>query len=82
MAKTTFNIENAGKPAPRWYRISKRIFYLLMAGGLATGTLSRFGIPDADQNLITGWIIFLLEALGIGLANGEVYAPDPQKPEA
>jgi hypothetical protein len=74
MANTTLSLSNSDKPAPRWYRISKRIIYLLAGSSIASGTLSRFGLADADINLVLGWLIMIGEALSLCLANGQVYA--------
>jgi hypothetical protein len=71
---TTISFENAGKPAPKWYRVSKRIIYLLVGSSIASGTLTRFGVSDADALLFMGWLTLLGEIAGIVLGNGEVYA--------
>lgn len=74
MAKTTINPSNHTKPAPAWYRKTKRIIYLVTSGSVLTGTLSKFGLSDADQMLFIGWMMMGLEVLNIILANGETYA--------
>jgi hypothetical protein len=56
MAKATVKTSNFNKPAPRWYRVTKRIVYLLTSSGITTGTLTRFGIPESDQLLIMGLV--------------------------
>lgn len=75
MAKTTVNLDNLGKPAPRWYRRLKRAIYLLQAGGIFSGALTRLHISAEDQLFIVGCLTVGLEVLGALLANGEVYAP-------
>lgn len=72
--KTTLKVNNGSKPAPAWYRKTKRIIYLITSGSVLTGTLSKFGLSDADQMLIIGWLMMGLEVLNIILANGETYA--------
>ncbi len=74
---TTFSIDNAGKPAPKWYRNLKRVTYLLVGSSVVSGTLSRIGVADADALLIMGWMTTVMEVLAIMLGNGEVYAPKP-----
>jgi len=74
MAKTTLKASNHTKPAPAWYRKTKRIIYLVTSGSVLTGTLSKIGLSDADQMLIVGWLMMGLEVLNIILANGETYA--------
>lgn len=82
MAKATLNIYNYDKPAPRWYRRTKRAIYLLQAGGIFSGALTRLHISSEDQLFIVGCITVGLEVLGVLLANGEEYAPaDTSKKE-
>lgn len=75
MARTTVSRKNVEKPAPRWFRLTKKIVYLITASSLTTGTLSRLGVSSEDQLLIVGWLVMGCEILNIILANGEVYAP-------
>ena len=70
---TTINLDNLSKPAPRWYRILKRVLYYLAASSIFTGTLNRIGISADDQLLIVGWMIMLGEIFGMILGNGETY---------
>jgi hypothetical protein len=80
MAKATVKTSNFNKPAPRWYRVTKRIVYLITSSGITTGTLTRFGIPESDQLLIMGWLIFLMEVISVVLANGEEYSKSYSAP--
>lgn len=73
MSKTTFTIKNLSKPAPAWYRITKRIIYLLSGSTVAAGTLTRIGVTESDQLLIMGWLILIGEILTIIMGNGEDY---------
>lgn len=74
MAKTTLGVDNFSKPAPRWYRITKKILYTIAGSSIVTGTLQRFGVSDADCLLIMGWLVLIGELMGSVLANGEVYS--------
>jgi len=76
MAKTTIGKKNIGRPAPRWYRITKRVVYMAQAGGMMTGVLTRFGITIEDQLLLAGCVTFGMEVLAMVLANGEDYMVD------
>jgi len=78
MPKLSVSFKNAMKPAPRWFRITKKIVYALQAGGMLTGTLTRLGISDADQLFIAGWVTFGMETLSLVFANGEVYAKETE----
>jgi hypothetical protein len=77
--KTTIGTKNIGRPAPRWFRITKRVVYLAQAGGIFAGVLTRFGITAEDQLLIVGVITIVMEALGGALANGEDYIVNEKK---
>lgn len=78
MANTTFNIDNAAKPAPKWFRkLRKAIGVLTLAANVM---VQSWGLPDPllvakIQLWCTIGIGALLEALDIMLANGEDYAP-------
>ncbi len=78
MAKLSLSIKNAMRPAPRWFRIAKKVIYALQAGGMLTGTLTRLGISDADQLFIAGWVTFGMETLSLVFANGEDYISTTQ----
>ena len=73
MAQTTIGTKNIGRPAPRWYRITKRCIYIAQAGGMVTGLLTRFGMSAEDQLLLGGCVTLVMEMLGAILANGEDY---------
>jgi hypothetical protein len=70
---TTIGTKNIGRPAPRWYRITKKIVYGLFATALFSSTLQRFGVSDKDVTLIAAWLVSGMETLGAILANGEDY---------
>lgn len=74
MAHTTVKASNVFEPAPRWFRILKKVLYTLTGSSVVTGTLQRFGVSDADCLLIMGWLVLVGELLSSILANGETYA--------
>ena len=74
MPKNTFSTNNVNRPAPRWYRKFRAIFYFLFVGALFNETLQRFGYTADDVTFISAWSISIVEALGMLLANGEDYA--------
>lgn len=69
----TIKAKNTSEPAPRWFRITKKIVYGLFATALFNSTLQRFGVSDSDVTLITAWLISIMETLSSILANGEKY---------
>jgi hypothetical protein len=71
--ETTIATKNIGRPAPRWYRIAKRITYLAQAGGIFGGVFTRFGVSAEDQLLIVGCVTTLLELLSMALGSNEDY---------
>lgn len=44
---TTIKAKNTSEPAPRWFRITKKIVYGLFATALFSSTLQRFGVFPA-----------------------------------
>lgn len=70
---TSISRRNSNQPAPRWFRITKKIVYGLFATALFSSTLQRFGVTDADVTMITAWLLSIMETLGSILANGEKY---------
>jgi hypothetical protein len=70
---TTIKKSNVRQPAPRWFRITKKIIYSLTGSSILTGTLLRFGISNDDCLLIIGWMLLIGETLDGILANGEKY---------
>ena len=66
-------LKNSALPAPRWFRITKKIIYALAGSSILTGTLSKVGIPDDVSVLIIGWLLLIGETLNEILANGERY---------
>lgn len=76
MSRVTISRKNINKPAPRWYRKFRSIFYFLFVGALFNETLQRFGFSVKDVTFISAWSISIIEAIGMLLANGEVYAKD------
>ena len=78
MGKTTFNINNASKPAPRWFRKLKKFCLTLTVG--ANVMIGSWGLKDPLlvarlQLWCTVGIIAILEAFEAVLANGEEYKP-------
>lgn len=73
MGKTTISSKNIGTPAPRWYRITKKIIYTLTGSSILGGTLLRFGFTSDDGLLVMGWLMVIGESLDSLLANGQAY---------
>lgn len=74
MARVTISRKNVGKPAPKWYRKFRSLFYFLFVGALFNQTLQRFGFTPEDVTFISGWSIAIVESIGMLLANGEIYS--------
>ena len=70
---TTIKRRNVNQPAPRWFRITKKIVYGVFVTALFSSTLQRFGVSDADVNMTTAWLVSIMETAGSILANGEKY---------
>ena len=70
---TTIGVKNISAPAPKWFRTTKRIIYLLAASSIFTGTLTRFGITTDDQQLITGWMPLVGEILTMLLGETDIH---------
>ena len=75
---TTISTSNVSRPAPRWFRKTKKAVYILTVA--ANSMIASWGLPD--QLLVTRlqlWctvgIVAIMEALEAILANGEDYAP-------
>jgi hypothetical protein len=73
MARVTASRRNVNRPAPKWFRITKKIVYGVFATALFTNFLQRFGVSDADVTLLSGFLISITETLSSILANGEDY---------
>lgn len=80
MGKLTVSKNNVNLPAPRWFRRLKKAIYLLQAGGIFTGALTRLHISAEDQLFTVACLTVGLEALGALLANGEIYQDTNDKP--
>lgn len=76
---TTLKKSNINRPAPRWFRITKKLVYGIFATALFSSFLQRFGISDGDVNLISGFLIAIIETLNSILANGEDYTSINEK---
>lgn len=77
MANTTVKLSNHAKPAPKWFRKSKKAVLILTVA--ANSMIASWGLTDQLlttrlQLWCTIGIVALLEALEIVLANGEDYA--------
>lgn len=85
MGKTNLSLTNVNKPAPKWYRKSKRIIGLL-SGPTVMAVFQVFNLTDkqmANVGIIIAFLPTLLEVFSALLANGEHYAilPDEQEPK-
>ena len=82
MAKTNLSIDNINKPAPKWYRKSKRVIGLL-SGPTVMAVFQVFNLTDkqmANVGVIIAFLPTVLEVFSAILANGEQYAPTEEKP--
>jgi uncharacterized membrane protein len=83
MGKTNISLTNVNKPAPKWYRKSKRIIGLL-SGPTVMAVFQVFNLTDkqmANVGIIIAFLPTLLEVFSALLANGEHYATIPDEPE-
>jgi hypothetical protein len=85
MGKTNLSLTNVNKPAPKWYRKSKRVIGLL-SGPTVMAVFQIFELTDkqmANVGIIIAFLPTLLEVFSALLANGEQYAilPDEQEPK-
>jgi len=81
MAKTNLSIDNINKPAPKWYRKSKRVIGLL-SGPTVMAVFQVFNLTDkqmANVGVIIAFLPTVLEVFSAILANGEQYAPTEEK---
>lgn len=84
MGKTNISLTNVNKPAPKWYRKSKRIIGLL-SGPTVMAVFQVFNLTDkqmANVGIIIAFLPTLLEVFSALLANGEHYATIPDEPKA
>jgi len=85
MGKTNISLTNVNKPAPKWYRKSKRVIGLL-SGPTVMAVFQVFELTDkqmANVGIIIAFLPTLLEVFSALLANGEHYSivPDEQEPK-
>ena len=83
MGKTNLSLTNVNKPAPKWYRKSKRVIGLL-SGPTVMAVFQVFELTDkqmANVGIIIAFLPTLLEVFSALLANGEHYAIAPDEPE-
>ena len=83
MGKTNISLTNVNKPAPKWYRKSKRVIGLL-SGPTVLAVFQIFKLNDHQMASVATVIAFLptlLEVFSAILANGEQYAAIDEKPE-
>lgn len=83
MAKTSLSLTNVNKPAPKWYRKTKRIVGLLSAPTVIA-VFEVFDLTDKQMAKIGVLISFLptlLEIFSALLANGEHYQIVPEDEE-
>jgi len=84
MGKTNISLTNVNKPAPKWYRKSKRVIGLL-SGPTVMAVFQVFELTDkqmANVGIIIAFLPTLLEVFSAILANGEHYAIVPDEPES
>lgn len=77
MAKTSIGLTNVSRPAPKWYRKSKRVIGLL-SGPTVMAVFQVFNLTDkqmANVGVIIAFLPTVLEIFSAILANGEQYAP-------
>ena len=84
MGKTNLSLTNVNKPAPKWYRKSKRVIGLL-SGPTVMAVFQVFELTDkqmANVGIIIAFLPTLLEVFSALLANGEQYqiVPDEKEP--
>lgn len=77
MAQTSIKLSNSKKPAPRWFRKTKKAVLILTVA--ANVMIGSWGLTDQLlvarlQLWCTVGIMAILEALEAVLANGEEYA--------
>lgn len=75
MPKTTFNIQNRKKPAPKGYRKFENMFLIILLPAIIA-LVQGWGFPDAvliKVNLVLTFIGTIVKAIGFFLANGESY---------
>lgn len=75
MAKTNISLTNVNKPAPKWYRKTKRVIGLL-SGPTVMALFQVFNLTDkqmANVGIIIAFLPTLLEIFSAVLANGEQY---------
>jgi hypothetical protein len=76
MGQTTIRMSNSSKPAPRWFRKTKKAVLILTVA--ANAMIASWGLQDQLfaarlQLWCTVGIVAILEALEAVLANGEEY---------
>jgi uncharacterized membrane protein len=83
MGKTNLSLTNVNKPAPKWYRKSKRVIGLL-SGPTVMAVFQVFELTDkqmANVGIIIAFLPTLLEVFSALLANGEQYEIVPYEKE-
>lgn len=75
MARTTFDVQNVGKPAPKWWRKLENGLLSILIPAIVL-TLLGLGY-DSNSKLIlviNVLLVAIIKFVGYMLANGEVYA--------
>jgi hypothetical protein len=75
MAQTTFDVQNVGKPAPKWWRKLENGLLSILIPAIVL-TLLGLGY-DSNSKLIlviNVLLVAVIKFVGYMLANGEVYA--------
>lgn len=81
MANTTFDVQNVGKPAPKWWRKLENGLLSILIPAIVL-TLLGLGY-DSNSKLIlviNVLLVAIIKFVGYMLANGEVYATSVDKP--
>ncbi len=84
MPQTTINVNNASKPAPKWFRkLEMGVCMILIPAAISI--LQAFGLDGQQstriQLFLSVGIVALFKFFGIMLANGEEYAENKQTSE-
>lgn len=73
--------DNLKRPAPKWYRKFENAYIIVLAPAIAT-VISTWGLPELIVNRslqIIGLTVAIVKAMGMIIANGEVYANQNDK---
>jgi len=78
MANVTFSPDNSNRPAPTCWRKLENILLVILIPAATTIIMGAVDDPNKSAKLVlyinTG-LVAVIKAVGIMLANGQVYAP-------